>query len=98
MEIISGKKIGITLRMFKQFSKLIIGRLCQLSLFGASIKSIGASTCTFLVDELLNLNKATSDVTEELSKTLEMDGKSSFLNKIIPSKSVSARGNSLLKL
>lgn len=53
--------------------------MCQLSLLGASVKSIGASTCSFLVDELTNLNKLTSDVTKELSKNLGLglglDGK-----------------------
>ncbi|XP_037052490.1 carboxylesterase 5A [Bradysia coprophila] len=84
-------KIGKEVTLEKDF------RICQLSLFGATTKSIGAAACTLLVDELSALNQATTNVTKELTKTLGLDGKSSVLNLLAPPKSQGTRPNSLLK-
>ncbi len=95
------------------FTFILLDRLCQLSLFGASIKSIGATTCAFLVDQLTALNNATSNISNELNKNLGLDGKSlgldgkslglngnpsSVLDKLNPPKSESSKPKSLLRL
>ncbi|KAJ6647592.1 Esterase E4 [Pseudolycoriella hygida] len=58
-------------------------RSCQLSLLGATVNSVTSSMCSVLVDEISSLNNLSSNVTQELSQTLGLNGKSSFLNKVL---------------
>lgn len=84
--------------LFETIFFVLNRRLCQLSILGASIKSITASACTFLADELSGLNKVTENMTKELTKNLGVGGGSSiWTNVLMQPKSKTTKTNSLLK-